>query len=228
MDRDDALAAVAAVRDPVRRALYELVTASAEPVSRDRAAAALHLPRSTAAFHLDQLVTAGLLTVERRRLSGRTGPGAGRPANVYSRAEGEVAISLPARRYELMAEVFATALEDVADGAATGGAGATGGAAADAVAGAVRRVAGEAGAEAVRDAGSLDAVLAATGYEPRTEGRDVVLTNCPFHHLVGRHTGLVCDANHAFLCGAASAEGRDPAQVVLQPEPGRCCVRIVG
>jgi predicted ArsR family transcriptional regulator len=53
-----------------------------------------------------------------------------------------------------------------------------------------------------------------------------VLSNCPFHHLVDRHAGVVCAANHAFLCGAAAASGTDPERVLLDPAPGRCCVRI--
>jgi predicted ArsR family transcriptional regulator len=217
MDRDDAVAALAAVRDPVRRALYDLISAGTEAVSRDSAAAALGIPRSTAAFHLDQLVAAGLLTVERRRLTGRTGPGAGRPANVYACAPGELAVSLPPRRYDLMAELLATALDE-----ATTARGPV------AVRAALRRAGERAGAAAQRSAGSLDAVLTETGYRPRGDAGGTVLANCPFRHLVGGHAELVCGANHAFLCGAAAADGRDPRDVVLDPGPDRCCVRIAG
>lgn len=38
------------------------------------------LSRSTTAFHLDRLADEGLLEVEYRRLSGKTGPGSGRPS----------------------------------------------------------------------------------------------------------------------------------------------------
>ncbi|MFD9291401.1 hypothetical protein ACFWBV_24595 [Streptomyces sp. NPDC060030] len=37
------------------------------------------------------------LEVSFRRLSGRSGPGAGRPAKMYRRAEGEQAVSVPPR-----------------------------------------------------------------------------------------------------------------------------------
>ncbi len=49
------VAAVAALDEPTRRQLYEHVVGQPEAVSRDEAAAALQLPRSTATFHLDRL-----------------------------------------------------------------------------------------------------------------------------------------------------------------------------
>ena len=54
--------------------------------SRDAAAQALGIGRPLAVFHLDKLVEAGLLEASFRRLSGKTGPGAGRPAKLYGRS----------------------------------------------------------------------------------------------------------------------------------------------
>ena len=87
---------VAALADPLRRRLYRYVARSAEPVGREEAAAAVEVPVHTAKFHLDRMVDDGLLTVEFRRLSGRSGPGAGRPAKLYRRSEHEFTVSLPA------------------------------------------------------------------------------------------------------------------------------------
>jgi len=70
--------AIALLDEPVRRALYEWVVAQGRPVGRDDAAAGAGVSRTLAAFHLDRLAHAGLLTTEFRRLTGRTGPGAGR------------------------------------------------------------------------------------------------------------------------------------------------------
>src|SRR5215213_10815912 len=91
------LAAVAALGDPLRRRLYRFVSTQDHAVSRDEAAEAVATTRSAAAFHLDRLVQDGLLETEFRRLSGRQGPGAGRPAKLYRRSHGEIAVSLPAR-----------------------------------------------------------------------------------------------------------------------------------
>ena len=75
----DRVAALAALDDPTRRALFDLV-ARTSAVSRDAAADALGISRRDAAFHLDRLAEQGLLAVEYRRPPGRSGPGAGRPA----------------------------------------------------------------------------------------------------------------------------------------------------
>ena len=107
----DPIEAVAQLEEPNRRRLYDLVVGSPEAVGRDAAAAALQMSRELAAFHLDRLVEVGLLDVEFRRLGGRTGPGAGRPAKLYKRTERDVSVSLPARHYERAADLMATALE---------------------------------------------------------------------------------------------------------------------
>src|SRR5438874_1639871 len=98
--RDQArdLAALALLDEPTRRRLYEYVSGHSEPVGRDQAAAALGITRELAAFHLDRLVEAGLLDASYRRLSGRQGPGAGRPAKLYLRADRDLSVSFPERR----------------------------------------------------------------------------------------------------------------------------------
>src|SRR3954452_15232263 len=98
--------AVGALADRLREVLYRRVAASDHPLSRDEAAAGLGLPRSTAAFHLDRLVDVGLLAVEHRRLSGRSGPGAGRPTKLYSAVAADVLASVPERHYELAGELL--------------------------------------------------------------------------------------------------------------------------
>ena len=113
MDADLAtqVSRIAALKDPVRRSLYELVASSEEPVGRDQAAAATGVPRALAAFHLDRLAEEGLLEVTFRRLTGRTGPGAGRPAKLYQRSAVEVEVTLPPRAYLLAARLMAEAID---------------------------------------------------------------------------------------------------------------------
>jgi predicted ArsR family transcriptional regulator len=92
-----------------------------EPVDRDQAAAAASISRSLAAYHLDRLVGVGLLTADYRRAVGRRGPGAGRPAKVYSRSQTEIAVTLPPREYELAARLLAEAVETDPTGSALAG-----------------------------------------------------------------------------------------------------------
>ena len=118
-------AGVAALAEPVRRQLYDVVAGADDAVSREQAAQQAGVPVHTAKFHLDKLVDEGLLEVEYRRLTGRTGPGSGRPAKLYRRADRELTVSLPARQYDLLSRILASAVatattsgEPVADVAA--------------------------------------------------------------------------------------------------------------
>src|ERR687889_226121 len=100
-DFAEQVAGVGALAEPARRALYLHVAAQPAAVSREQAAEAVGLPLHSVKFHLDRLVDEGLLEVEFRRLSGRSGPGAGPPSKLYRRAAQEFSVSLPTRRYDL-------------------------------------------------------------------------------------------------------------------------------
>jgi predicted ArsR family transcriptional regulator len=80
-----------------------------------------------------------------------------------------------------------------------------------------------------RDGDSPDLVLLALdehGFEPRPDGPDVLLGNCPFHNLARTHTELVCGMNLGLLNGLLRGLGRTDTQAELDPAPGRCCVRL--
>jgi predicted ArsR family transcriptional regulator len=185
------------------------------------------IARSVAAFHLDRLVADGLLATEYRRLSERRGPGAGRPAKLYRRAERELSVSLPARRYDLAAKLLASAVDEAIR---------TGADVADAlgrIAGAhgrrlgrrVRELAGQRPSRrALLDAALV--VLADEGYEPRADGREVRLANCPFDALVDEQRDLVCGMNNDLLCGMAAVVGENLLTARLEPSSGNCCVRL--
>ena len=97
--------AVTSLGEPTRRALYDYVVSMGDWVGRDQVAAETGLERGTAAHHLDRLVEDGLLEVTFQRLTGRQGPGAGRPAKLYRRSRAEFDVSLPPRDYELAAQM---------------------------------------------------------------------------------------------------------------------------
>ncbi len=212
MRQQQGIDAAAALQDPVRSNLLHFVGAATQPVSRDAAAAALGVPRSTVAFHLDRLVEAGLLVVDYARVNGRTGPGSGRPAKMYMRSPEELSVSIPERHYDMIGDLLATALEN-ADGATS---------AMDAL----RAAATDAGHKAGQRAGNMTDLLEQAGYEPSPTDHGTHLANCPFHSLVSRHTEVVCTANLAFLCAAAEAVGGDPTNVILDPTGAGCCVRL--
>ena len=219
------VASIGALAEPTRLALYRHVAGAPEPVSREHAAAAVDKPLHSVKFHLDRLVEEGLLEVEYRRLTGRTGPGAGRTSKLYRRAERQVSVSLPERRYDLAGEVLAAAVERSAR---------EGSPITEAVKHVARatgsRLAGEQTAarrpSPAASTGSLVGVLRDHGYEPRLVDDDVCLTNCPFDRLAAEHTELVCGMNLALVDGVLAGLNIDRMSARLEPQPGFCCVKV--
>jgi predicted ArsR family transcriptional regulator len=219
--REAQISAVAALNEPTRRQLYDYVVHQPEPVSRDDAAAALELPRTTAAFHLDRLVDEKLLDVIYQRRTGRTGPGAGRPAKLYHRSTQHVTVSLPQRRYDLAGRLLSGALEHAERSG-------------DSPRAILNRRAYQLGrqiGEAARGAANGNArdtlrVLERYGFEPRLDSGRVTLANCPFHALAQESTELVCGMNLSLLDGLLDGLGDTGLIARLDPLPPFCCVRL--
>jgi predicted ArsR family transcriptional regulator len=226
MDNAEELSAISLLVDPVRWRLYAYLRSSGTAVGRDEAAKAANISRSLASFHLDRMAEANLLEVEYRRLSGRSGRGAGRPAKLYRVAARHLAVSLPATHYSLAGRILATAIEEKQpheDGSA-----------------AVRRVAARVGAELggdLHDQGTsrTDDPLAVAewavrqlGYEPDHHADHLQLRNCPFDELADSHRELICQMNQALIAGLLPALGTAGVSAEpIQRRPGvSCCVRI--
>src|SRR5438045_2579106 len=199
--------ALALLDAPARRALYQAVVRAGRSLSRDEAASAAKVSRALAVFHLDKLVQAGLLEVEYRRLSGRTGPGAGRPSKLYRRGSREVNVSVPERHYEVPARLLATAMEQL-----------TGLTAPDALRSAAHDLGDGIGVAARQRSGprrsprrvrtALHDALESRGYEPaESPSGELRFRNCPFHALVDEHRGLVCNMNLALAEGILDGLG---------------------
>jgi predicted ArsR family transcriptional regulator len=217
---------IGALADQVRRDLYRFVCSQPMPVSRDQAADALGIPQHQAKFHLDRLAAEGLLESEYARLTGRSGPGAGRTSKLYRRADRDIAVTLPQREYELAGRLMARAIAKSATNGAP-------------VMDVLNRVAHEYGHalgvaaltgqhRPPTDARSaLDvavAVLSEHGYEPHYDGGHVYLANCPFHGLAQEQTELACTMNHALITGVVDALVPQRPRARLQPQLRRCCV----
>jgi predicted ArsR family transcriptional regulator len=231
-DNPDPVSAIAALDEPKRRLLYELVAERHDAVGRDEAAAVTGMSRELASFHLDRLVAAGLLVTEFRRINDRRGPGAGRPAKLYRRSEADIAASFPTRRYERAASMFAEAIDRLGGGPR---------AAAATTLAEVARTSGEtAGTDARRQAGRrpgrrrlrtvlLD-LLKTAGYEPEVAAdRDrICLRNCPYDALVEGHRDLTCGMNLAWAEGLVDGLGDADLRATLAPRDGFCCVVLDG
>lgn len=221
------VAGIGALAEPVRRELYLYVCSQPGPVGRDRAAAALGITRHQAKFHLDRLEAEGLLETGYARLTGRAGPGAGRPAKLYRRSPRDIAISLPDRQYELAGQLMADA---IAGTVSTG----------EAILSALHRVATAHGSALGRAATASDGspcgyenarsvvmqALTGSGYEPQPDGDRVIMANCPFHALAQSHTALVCQMNLALITGLADSIAPRHLAARLEPDDQRCCVVV--
>lgn len=221
--------ALGALEDDLRRELYLFVRSAGRPVSREEAAAATGISRKLAAFHLDKLVDRGLLRFSYARPAGRGGRGAGRPSKMYEPSAREIDVTIPERRYDVLGSVLLRALRSRArseDGAQ-----------------AAYRAARDQGIEIGRaerqrlgiatHPGPERAIAAATdaleerGYEPyRDADGSVRLRSCPFHALAELDRDLVCGMNERLVDGVLRGLGNDSVDVVLDPVPGRCCVRL--
>lgn len=224
---DEQVGRLAALGQPIRRALYRYVISQADPVGREEAAAAVDVAPHTAKFHLDRLESDGFLDSEYSRPSGHGGPGAGRPAKRYRRSGRELSVSLPERRYDLAGRVMAQAIT-----AATASAIPVADALHEAAVIEGRHLGEHVNARLGRRRSpvacgrAVIGVLADHGYEPRTGDDLITLANCPFHALAREHTELVCGMNLDLLSGMLGACDSDGMRARLDPAPGRCCVTI--
>lgn len=209
------LTALNSLDDPIRRRLHEYVAQHDEPVSRDAAAAAVGIGRTLAAYHLDKLADVGLLAVSYQRPAGRGGPGAGRPAKLYTRTTDEIVVSVPPRDYLLLARLLVSSIEADAGGA---------------VCSALNTAARDAGRQAAVDAdGDVMAALRACGYLPQADADGcITLRNCPFHSVAKDHLEVVCGLNLQLVEGVIDGSPRAGAHAELSPREGRCCVLVHG
>ncbi len=214
--------------DDLRRRMYLFIRGRGAPVGRDEAAGAVGISRKLAAFHLDKLVETGLLKAEYVRLSGRVGPGAGRPSKVYEPTNVEMAVSIPSRSYDLAGRLLLKALErEDRESKPSESVARTGREEGLRVG---REVRGDQNLRAPGARKTLEVaqeVLHDQGYEPyRDEDGALRLRNCPFHVLAQQSVELVCGMNHAFIAGVLEGLGSGSVSAELDPRPGECCVRI--
>jgi predicted ArsR family transcriptional regulator len=215
----DPIGAVGLLDDETRNAIYQFVVGRRMLVSRDTVADSLGIKRSTAVFHLDKMVDAGLLRATFQRApEGRSG----RPSKLYGRALSTVDVTLPSRRYCLVGEVLLRAFQKQGKNRA-------------------KNVISDAATQAGLELGKgfsmtereqdrtvgLRKCLETNGYEPyTTDAGDIELANCPFHALAQQFTEQVCDMNLALIEGMVAGTGAHGIQPELTPHEDRCCVRL--
>jgi predicted ArsR family transcriptional regulator len=191
----------------------------------------LGLHVTSARFHLEQLVDAGVLSATFHR------HGTGRPQKRYA----AVPDRAPAQRddaYRMLAELLTEALAQPDGGALSPEAAGARWAQAH-----VGRLSGSEGAELpqartpgewLAKVGRLLDLLESWGYEPTVRTTDhgrtaeVALARCPFLTLAQTHTEVVCAAHAGLIRGALHVFGEPEAEVQIEPFalPGVCLARL--
>lgn len=219
------MAAIAALDDNVRGALYAFVRATGGPVTREAAADGVGISRKLAAFHLDKLVDAGLLQARIEAIGVRR---VGRAPKVYESAAGDIEVHVPPRSPGLLAEILLDAVRFERAGER----------ARDAVMRVARQRGVAVGADertrlrpgrvgAERAMSLASGLLEGYGFEPCRADGGLRLRNCPFHPLARTEPDLVCGLNHAFLGGILEGLQADSAvNAELRPHEGACCVEL--
>ncbi|MEU0009058.1 helix-turn-helix domain-containing protein [Streptomyces sp. NPDC006314] len=218
--------AVAVLADEVRRRLYAFIRRAHRPVTREEAAGDAGISAKLAAFHLDKLVAAGLLT------SRYESPGGirrvGRKPKIYEPADTDIRITIPERRPDALAEILIEAVLDQQEGEDAQSAALRTARRRGEELGAATRASSRPGRLGPERSLTLsESVLEKHGFEPdRHAPTEVRLLNCPFHPLAARSPELVCGINHAFLGGFLTGLQAAGVAAVLAPHPGRCCVEL--
>lgn len=208
--------------------MFSFIRRARRAVTREEAAESIGISRKLAAFHLDKMVAAGVLRAHYE--STGEGPKVGRRPKVYEPVDAQITVSIPGRRYDLLADLL---LDVVVKERAEEGESASDTAVLTArerglEVGRCQRERlrpGRLGSE--RGLMMCESMLEEHGYEPiRDAPRQIRLRNCPFHPLAGKAPDLVCGMNQAFLAGYLQGLQISGVDAVLEPSPGECCVRL--
>jgi len=185
----------ATLGDPTRRSIYLHVRSSQEPLTAAVIAKEFGIHPNVARHHLDRLADEGYLEVTRRRQSGKSGPGAGRPAKCYTSTDKEIDLRFPTRRLDLLVDLLVRTVMRLAPADGTD-------------------VAVGVGRDFGRDlANSLDvdstddmfetvaAMLQHEGFEIVADGNRLLTRTCPFSAGTFEHPEVLCALDRGIMAG---------------------------
>lgn len=181
-----------ALGDSSRRAIFLAVREADRPLTASEVAASFGLHRTVARGHLERLVEFGLLTSSYLH----RGEG-GRPPKVYSGGQTRVSLQLPARQYQLLADLLLQTLQKFGDAAYL-------------MAQQVGRSYGQKLAETADGEGWQERlqILRRAGADLQAENQAgevrLSLNDCLFREISGERPGLVCALDRAMMEGLLS------------------------
>lgn len=223
---------VGLLSSPVRRMIVDFLTSSSEtgePVQMTAAQLAhlLELHVTTARFHLDQLVSAGILE------SAFVREGVGRPRKVYRQAPGSLAEEGNPHAMRILTELLADSFAAQLDGEPVTPYEAGRRWAEQHVPSEPTGPATTPGAWLAKIGRVID-VLGDWGYTPNVSiagsGRtaELQLDGCPFLDLARSNPAVVCQIHRGLISGALERFGENDAEVSLEPfiGPQHCLAHV--
>jgi predicted ArsR family transcriptional regulator len=212
---DEVIARLSVLAEPARRAAYRALRNADRPLTRAEVAGEVGISVRLATFHLERLVADGLVEATYAREDGASP--VGHPAKRYRPTSLEVDVSIPPRRYDLAAKIFAAALARAAESSDT-----------ERLATVAAEYGRHVGAEPAAHNGDSQLVTALrrAGYEPAKSGDHIVLRNCPFKEVATALPDVVCAMNLAFVEGVLAGAQVTSLSAELSPSAERCCVVV--
>ena len=210
-----------AIGDSGLRAALLYVVATAEAVSADDAAAALGVHRSVARSRLERLLHAGLVESRFARRSGRTGPGAGRPAKLYAPAPERRPLEFPPRRVAALVGRLLDAIPADRRRAALRRAGADYGHELASAASVTRAADRREGVERIC-AGLRSLGFPAAVERIETDAATLTVAGCPLRPLVCDHPDAA-ELDRGMWAGLVEHAVRDVDETAVSCEADGCC-----
>jgi predicted ArsR family transcriptional regulator len=213
--------------DATRRGIYIAVRESSDPLTASQIAEMFDIHPNVARHHLDRLATDDFLTITRKRPSGRSGPGAGRPAKCYTASDKEIELHYPAKRVDLLATLLLDLINELAPETASETARDIG----------YRygsRVAEEIGLPSDtgfdRSVRAVAQAMTGLGFQMEADvARDrLVTSHCPFGQTALTHPEVVCSLDQGLIAGLMASVDTTWQPVVFPhaSADGACVTRI--
>lgn len=209
----------AALGDPTRRGIYIALREAPDALTANQVAELFDIHANVARHHMDKLAEEGFLQVSRRRPSGRSGPGAGRPAKCYEVTAKPIDVHFPAARSDHLVDLLLRLVNRL------------GGPDIASVAEDLGRQYGRELAEEIGtpdEAGYQSAVTAVaaamTGLgfgialDAEGDGTRLLTSHCPFGERAGAHPEVICSLDRGIVAGLFAGLKR-PCDPVLHPRP---------
>ena len=186
--------------DATRRGVYIAVRESPDPLTAGQIAEMFDIHPNVARHHLDRLATDEYLTITRKRPSGRTGPGAGRPAKCYAASDKEIELHYPSQRMDLLTTLLLDLVNELAPETASAAARNIGYRYGENLAQEIGLPTDKGFAQSVR---AVAQAMTGMGFQMEADVHNsrFVTSHCPFGQTAMNHPEVICALDQGLIGG---------------------------